>query len=95
MYVFVISIDTDGSYYPYCRMKNSSTDPKAACMLAASEYLNHYVLDFGADFEEATLSVYPDGNVELRLTDNEGEPGRMYFTTDEAVYESLTHRRVS
>ena len=87
MYVYVYSIDNDGSMYKWCRMKPNCDVPKAALMMAVISYLEGYVEDYGCDFDDAKIVVHGvDGvgnpSIELTLSTWEGEPGVMYFTTE-------------
>ena len=82
MYVYVYSIDTDGSMYKSYRAKPpASLDPKAACLYAMADYLRGYLEDYGADMDEVIVNTYPS-SCEIRFESWDGEPGRMYFTTE-------------
>lgn len=82
MYVYVYSIDTDGSMYKSYRAKPPhKLDDRAACVYAAMDYVRGYLEDYGCDFEDILVNVNRT-SVELTLQDWDGEPGRMYFTTE-------------
>ena len=86
MYVHVYSIDNDECstlYKSYRAKVPEKLDDRAACVYAAMDYVRGYLEDYGCDFEDIFINVNRN-SVELTLQDWDGEPGRMYFTTEES-----------
>ena len=88
MNVYFISVDEDKVYKMY-KYVIVSEDPKTACMVAATRWLDTYLSDFGADFESVKFESAQDRTTIQFVMNGWLEDSNTYiFTSNAAEYDA-------